>query len=446
MKFGFNRLPKHAVFFNESPNPEGESGGGTQVEIPPENQHQETPPSGNVSGDPKSDNYFSNQSRTEALSKLFSGSKGEPKSNDKTKQEPPKSTQDKPTEDKAKNAPIVGLEVPKPVKTEPEAIPELDALAPKNPKDIQGFSVLKQKMNEIVHKEREKSSALERSLGEAKIKFEEEKSQFQKQLDELKGFQMAADIHADPEFQSKFIRPIETHKAVIKSTLLGVGANEEHVNTLLKKEDVNSMEEVAQALAEKGYHKEAGIIRSKAARIAELEADRDVEINNSKTKWKEITQQKAISAQTRQAEFKTKVSAHLENLAKSKDKEGKPEYAVLTELVAPPDANEEVKKQIQEHNNFVKQARDQALYLATVDDPKVRTDAALGAIMGGLLDKAYTKLSKEHEALQKEFERVTNAAPKPKSRPQSTITENPSQKVDVSMNAKQALAARFGNR
>lgn len=448
MKF-FNKIPVHAVYFNEAP----AEGGGTvidetvKVEAPSQAEipTPPPPPKDGPAGDIKSPNFYETESRTDALKELFKNSKG-PQRDEKGKFTPQKPTTKEPTPPaKAKDDKPEPMLNPPKVEEKPGSIPELEGLTPKNPKDVQGFAVLKQKTTEIVNEARAKAATFEKALGEAKIKFEKDLAEKEKIIDELKGYQMAADIHSDPEFQSKFVRPLEAHKSAIKGVLTSIGATQEAINKI-QLDDANQLEQVAMALQEKGYAKEAGIVRSKAARIAELEADRDFEVKNSREKWKEITQKKSIEGQAKEAEFKTKVSSEIKKLVDLKDENGNPAFSILNEIKAPADATPALLKQIENHNAFVKDTQEKMLLWTTTNDPVLRAQVALGNAMAPVIDKALNDAHAKIKSLEEELSKIAGASPTPGNRPQSTSVETPAPVVDVNMDAGQALRARFPGR
>lgn len=330
-----------------------------------------------------------------------------------------------------------------------------DDAPPPDPKDIkppekvgersmQGWKALHtnyEKLHKYTKGKETEVRKLKEMLAEKGNNTSQETQKLQQEIEQLKGYRAMFDAQADPEFQSKYEKPIAAITEEIEGILRDAGVSNEVIKTL----DLTNSKVVDTVALELEKHVDS--IKSKrflakSERLLELSNDRKKSLEENKAKYKEFQKKREDQTFAQRAEEQGRISKHIASIQAAKDKDGKDMFPFLVKQEPPVGANDAIIARVDAHNRMVDMMTAQLDKVMSIQKPEEKAEVAVAAIMSAYLQTQMKIKDEKIASLEKELSKISTVGrergggdPPPKE-----------YKADAEMNAAQALEAAFPGR
>lgn len=320
------------------------------------------------------------------------------------------------------------------IKKEEDELDKLQRPEFRNPKNSELWDNLKAKSREMIALERKTREDEKRVLAEQVAEYRKKEEDYQKRINELMPFRAAIDVVADPEFQDKYEKPIQSKIKAASESLKKMGVNEEGVKSINWKDDI-ALEELALAIEEKNKPA-ANIFRRQVSEIASLADARENAVSEARTKHDQLVQEQLKSKQLKSVEYETRTSKKVDEIFTQKDEKGVPRWWFFQKVDATtPGFNDP--KLVDRHNNFVQAKMEQVRLLSSQQEPETQAEMATAVVLAEVQTYQLEKMGQRIKELEDELKKRSNASDF--SRGPKGPTPPPSTRPDPSQNAEAAL-------
>lgn len=249
---------------------------------------------------------------------------------------------------------------------------------------------------------------------------------------ELEKYRAMVDIQSDPEFISKYDKPIENLVSEIKSFLKQRNVTDE----TLEKIDFNSRSLLSQIIGfvdkEEG-ELSASELRGKIRDYLDLNNKRSQTLEEQKKNYKETLEKRKQESFAKQSESEGRMLKHAELKSTEKDKDGKPLIPFLNKVEPKENSTQAEIDQINNHNHLVDVMGKKLQSVLAMKEPEHHAEIAIAAVAShylmAQLKATNEELRKAKEELQK-MAAITTEAPSRKSN-NPTGRNGSSEPVDV---------------
>lgn len=352
-----------------------------------------------------------------ALSKSFAANMPEPTEKPKEQIE-----SEKPIEEKAD----VKTEEPK-VEAKPEAKQEKKAeqekpiLSPDeveklDPKSKGAWGAIKnanKKAHAIIQERDSEITKLKSALAEKGSVSNKEVEELKSKVSELEKYRAMIEIEADPEFISKYDKPIQKLESDIKAFLKKRNVTDESLSRL-NINDTKTMSQLIGIIDKEEGELSASELRGKIREYLDLSRSRGELIDQQKTNYKETLEKKKQENFSKSAEAEGRMIKHLEAKASEKDDKGNPLIPFLNKIEAKEGASPGELQQINSHNHLVDVMNKKLQSVLKMKEPEQQAEIAIAAVAShylmSQLNATKAELKKAREEIQK-ISSVTTETP-----------------------------------
>jgi hypothetical protein len=307
-----------------------------------------------------------------------------------------------------------------------EAKDILDTIdVPKNasPKTVDSWNKLKSHTREMVQTiartKDEEISKLQAALSEYTGKSKSEVEKLMRENDDLKGYRFAFDAYSDPDFQDKYIKPVENAKKDIIDTLKRIGANDQEIG-MIDFSNPKHLKTVRDLIKEKD-EVQGEIFKEKEKELLKLNNSLSTAFEDSRKRYKEILDERGKQQITKKAESETKIRSTIQAIASLKNEDKTPKFSFLSKLQASNPNDPAESDRVQKHNQQVEKAYKNIELLSKEESSEERTKIAAAAVLATIQAQEIASLKDELQKVKSNLSKVVKADNTAKS---STAGEN----------------------
>lgn len=316
---------------------------------------------------------------------------------------------------------------------------EVSADSEKAPKDQAAWTALKNKANSS-HKMIEERDAeitrLKQSLAERGTSTNKEVETLKKEIEELNKFRSMVDLQADPEFVSKYDKPIADSVSSIKSMLKDIDSSvTDEILGKMDFSDTKLMDKILDHISTNEDKFKARKLERKIEEFLSLSDKRDETLEEHKGKFKEYIENKKKEGFTKQSEEQGRVTNHIQNLSATKDDNQNPTYPFLSKLELPPEADEVMRNKIGTHNVMVDAMHKKLNEFLSVTSPEQKAEVAVAAVGAHFLNAQLKVALKKTAALEKEIEKLSSVTTEKETPKAKRVPTNNDQDVDSALDS-----------
>lgn len=356
----------------------------------------------------------------DALSKSFAANMAAPEPSEKPKEQV---ENQKPIEEKANNK----VEEPKQeVKSKQEKQVEVektilnpDEVEKLDPKSKGAWGAIKnanKRAHSIIQERESEITKLKSALAEKGSVSTKEVDALKAQISELEKYRAMVEIEADPEFISKYDKPIKDLETEIKSFLKQRSVSEDSLNKL-NINDTRTMSQVIGIIEKDEGELSASELRGKIREFLDLSQKKTKTINEQKSNFKETLEKKKQENFAKGAEAEGRMIKHLEIKSAEKDAKGNPLIPFLNKIEPREGASPGEVQQVENHNNLVDMMSKKLQGVLQMKEPEQQAEVAIAAVASHYLMAQNRALMAELKKYKDEVQKIS-----------SVTTETPTRK------------------
>lgn len=341
-------------------------------------------------------------------------------------------------------------EKPKEVPVEDKNLPDPDQIsdqaAGKSNTSKEGWAALKnnyKKAHRLISEKDTEIAKLKSTIADSSAASKKELEAIRAEKAELEKYRAMIDIQADPEFISKYDKPVEDAITGIKSMIKGMQVSQETVDAIDFK-DPARLQQIVDIIAQNKDRFTAAKLERKISDYLQLADKRNETLESEKNNYKETLEKRKQEAFAKGAEGEGRMMKHVQLKSGEKNDDGKPLIPFLNKIQPSENATQADIDQINNHNGMVDAMNKKLEEVLKMREPEQQAEVAIAAVAShwlmGRLKAVEAELKKEREEKQK-IAAVQSEAP-------ARRANNPTGKngrSDEIMDTDQALAS-FGFR
>ena len=335
-------------------------------------------------------------------------------------------------------------EAKKPVEEKPLITPEeADKM---DPKKQDGWNAIRNS-NKRAHGMLEQRDS---EIAKLKASLAEKSSMSQKELDALKAekadlekYRAMVDIQADPEFISKYDKPVNDAIEGIKGLIIGMNVSKETVDAI-DFNDPQRLQQIVDIIAQNKDRFTAAKIERKMTEYLQLADKRNETLEQQKLNYKETLEKRKQELFAKGAEGDGRMMKHLQLKASEKDAEGKPLIPFLNKMQAKENATQTEIDQVNNHNGLVDLMSKKLDEVMKMKEPEQQAEVAIAAVASHYLISQVRTLTKQLQTAQEELKKVSIVQTETPTRKPNNPTGRNGQNGEVDHDT--ALNKFFANR
>lgn len=362
-----------------------------------------------------------------ALSKSFSNNAPPAFSDDKPNPGPSSAPEKKEPELKKETPPQDSKKpVEKPVVNEELPDPDKIDQAPPSGKSQHsktGWDALRNNYKRAHKTLQEKDGEIEKlkSLIAEKESFIKKESEgWKREKTDLEKYRAMIDIQADPEFLSKFDKPIEKSVTDIKKMLKEMNVTEEVINQI-DWANTKLLEEIVGHVSSNRDGFTARKMERKIQEFLDLTDKRNEAIEENKKNYNETLEKRKKEAYEKSTESEGRMIKHLEALAAQKDKDGNPLIPFISKQEVKDGADPGEVNRINNHNALVDSMNKKIKEFSSMTEPEDRAEVMVAAAASFWLKSKVNHLEKQLAKAQEEIKKINNVSSEREGRPTQPI-------------------------
>lgn len=356
----------------------------------------------------------------DALSKSFAANMAAPEPSEKPKEQ---IESEKPIEEKANSK----VEEPKQeVKAKQEKQVEVektilnpDEVEKLDPKSKGAWGAIKnanKRAHSMIEEVKAENSKLKAAIAEKGSVSTKEVETLKAEIEDLRKYRAMVEIEADPEFISKYDKPMKDVETEIKDFLKLRNVSDESLSKL-NIHDRIKMSEIIGILDKTEGVLSSSELQGKIREYLDLSQKKTKTINEQKTNYKETLEKKKQESFSKSAEHEGRMIKHLEIKAAEKDANGKPLLDFLNKRQPRDGASPGEVQQVENHNQMVDGMITTLKQALNAKDPEKQAEVALDAVYARYLAAQNKALMSELKKYKDEVQKIS-----------SVTTETPTRK------------------
>lgn len=236
------------------------------------------------------------------------------------------------------------------------------------------------------------------------------------EIEDLRKYRAMVEIEADPEFISKYDKPIKDLESDIKAFLKQRNVSDESLSKM-NINDTKTMSQLIGIIDQQEGELSASELRGKIREFLDLSQKKIKTINEQKTNYKETLEKKKQENFSKGAEAEGRMIKHLEIKASEKDKDGKPLIPFLNKIESREGASPGEVQQVENHNNMVDALNKKLQGVLKMKEPEHQAEIAIAAVASHYLMAQNKALMAELKKYKDEVQKIS-----------SVTTETPTRK------------------
>lgn len=329
-------------------------------------------------------------------------------------------------------------EIEKPLLT-PEEVEKMD------PKRQDGWTAIKnsnKRAHSMIEQRDSEIKKLKETLAEKSTVSQKELEALRAEKVELEKYRAMIDIQADPEFISKYDKPVSDAISGIKEMIKSMNVSQETVDAI-DFNDPRRLEQIVEIISQNKDRFTAGKIERKMREYLDLADKRNETLENQKKNFKETLEAKKKEMFAKGAEAEGRMMKHLELKSVEKDKDGKPMIPFLNRLEVPENAQQAEIDQINNHNGLVDLMTKKLQEVSKMNEPEHRAEINIAAVGAHYFKSLATSALARVKALEEELGKVASVSSETPTRKPNNPTGRNGRNSEEIMDTDQALAS-FG--
>jgi len=321
----------------------------------------------------------------------------------------------------------------------PEEVEKID------PKDKGSWGAIKQ-ANKTAHRiiadKETEITKLKSALAEKGSTSTKELETLKSQISELEKYRAMVEVQADPEFISKYDKPIEGLEKDIKEFLKLRNVKPEFLDKI-NLNDTRLMSQIIGLIDKDEGEITASELRGKIREYLDLTQKRSKTVEEHKSNYKETLEKKKQENFTKQSESEGRMIKHIQAKATENNKEGKALLPFLRKMDLKEGASEGEIENANRHNEMVDQLDQKLQAIMKFKEPEQMAEVAISAVASYWL-KAQNKAL--HEALtkaQEEIKKISTVNTESSNRKAPSVRRNGNNEPE---DLDSALAGHFNGR
>lgn len=389
-----------------------------------------------------------------ALSKKFSSQIEQPQEKivEKEVQEKPveKAVEQSRADAKNQNKADVKVEAKKVEKTVENEKPLLtpEEVEKMDPKKQDGWTAIKnanKRAHSMIEQRDSEIKKLKETLAEKSTGSQKELDALRAEKAELEKYRAMIDIQADPEFISKFDKPVDDARSAIKEMIKSMNVSQETVDAI----DFNNpkrLEEIVEIVSQNKDRFTAGKIERKMREYLDLADKRNETLDNQKKNFKETLEAKKKESFAKGAESEGRMLKHMEQEATRKDKDGNPMIPFLNKIEVKDGSTQSEIDQANNHNGLVDLMTRKLQEVSKMNEPEHRAEINIAAVGAHYFKSLATTALARVKALEEELSKVSAVSSETPTRKPNNPTGRNGRNSDELLDTDQALASHFSGR
>lgn len=373
--------------------------------------------------EPVAEKIIEKQPEAKQPEKSIDPVKSEPKNNNKT--DPKKA--EKPIENE------------KPVLT-PEEVEKMD------PKRQDGWTAIKnsnKRAHSMIEQRDSEIKKLKETLAEKSTVSQKELEALRAEKAELEKYRAMIDIQADPEFISKYDKPVSDAIVGIKEMIKSMNVSQETVDGI-DFNDPKRLEQIVEIVAQNKDRFTAGKIERKMREYLDLADKRNETLENQKSNFKETLEAKKKESFAKGAEAEGRMIKHMEAEMSKKDKDGKAMIPFLNKMEVSEGATQAEVDSANNHNGLVDLMTKKLQEVSKMNEPEHRAEINIAAVSAHWFKSLANTLAAENQKLKDEISKISAISSEtPTRKPNNPSGRNGRNEI---LDTDQALAAHFNGR
>lgn len=375
--------------------------------------------------EPVAEKIVEKEPEAKQIEKPSDAVKSEPKSNNKAD---PKKT-DKPVENE------------KPILT-PDEVEKMD------PKKQDGWTAIKnsnKRAHSMIEQRDSEIKKFKETIAEKMAAHQKEVEDLRSKNSELEKYRAMIDIQADPEFISKFDKPVDDARSAIKEMIKSMNVSQETVDAI-DFNDPKRLEEIVEIVSQNKDRFTAGKIERKMREYLDLADKRNETLDNQKKNFKETLEAKKKESFAKGAESEGRMLKHMEQEATRKDKDGNPMIPFLNRIEVKEGATQAEIDQANNHNGLVDLMTRKLQEVSKMNEPEHRAEINIAAVGAHYFKSLATTALARVKALEEELSKVSSVSSETPTRKPNNPTGRNGRNSDELMDIDQSLNAHFSGR
>lgn len=335
----------------------------------------------------------------------------------------------------------VKQEIKAPVKNEVKTEVKTDLPAPESidsstPKKQDGWNALKsnyKRAHSLIKEREEEISKLKSTLAEKGTMTAKEHEALKKENEELARYRAMIDIQADPEFMTKYEKPIEKAINSAKQMLSGMNISKD----LIDKVDFTNTKLMAEIIGHVGENRDeivAKQLRRKVEEIIDLNDKRAEVLEEHKSKYKEHLESKKKESFGKQAEEEGRMLKRVQDVSVN--------IPFLVKQTAKDGAGEAEINNVNSHNSLVDIMTQRVHQVLRINNPEDKAEAAIAAVASHYLTAQLKGAMAKIKSLEDEIKKISNVT----SETVKTKTKTSSNNGNGNLDLDSALNSHFSGR
>lgn len=282
-----------------------------------------------------------------------------------------------------------------------------DQAAGKSNTSKEGWAALKnnyKKAHRLISEKDTEIAKLKSTIADTSAASKKELEAIRAEKAELEKYRAMIDIQADPEFISKYDKPVEDAITGIKSMIKGMNVSQAVVDGI-NFNDPAKLQQIVDIIAENKDRFTAAKLERKISDYLQLADKRNETLESEKNNYKETLEKRKQEAFAKGAEGEGRMMKHVQLKSGEKDESGKPLIPFLNKIQPAENATQADIDQINNHNGMVDAMNKKLESVLKMREPEQQAEVAIAAVAShwlmGRLKAVEAELKKEREEKQK---------------------------------------------
>lgn len=310
----------------------------------------------------------------------------------------------------------------------------------------EGWNALKnnyKKAHRIAQEKDGEIAKLKATLAEKGNATQKELETLKSQMSELEKYRAMVDIQADPEFISKFDKPVSDAIDGIKGLIKGMNVSQETVDAI-DFNDPQRLQQIVDIIAQNKDRFTAAKIERKMREYLDLADKRNETVQEQKNNYKDTLEKRKQELFAKSAEGEGRMMKHLQSKATEKGQDGKPLIPFLNKMEPKENATQSEIDQVNNHNGLVDIMGKKLEEVMKMKEPEQQAEIAIAAVASHYLMSEVRALRSQLQKAQEELKKVSVVQTETPTRKPNNPTGKNGQNGEVDHDT--ALNKFFSNR